>query len=134
MNRREFLRTSAVAAAGAALARTATAQGSGEIMTVLGPITQGQMGVTLPHEHVLVDFIGADQVDPSRYDQNEAFNVILPHLQAVQARGLQSFVEATPDYLARDVVLLRRLAQDPSILRTERQAKLRVEACPEARW
>ena len=30
------------------------------IMTVNGPESPGKMGITLEHEHILVDFIGAD--------------------------------------------------------------------------
>ena len=35
-------------------------QTSPEIMTVLGPIPASEIGTTLAHEHILVDFIGAD--------------------------------------------------------------------------
>ena len=38
------------------------------IQTVTGPLAPERLGLTLMHEHVLVDFIGADQVSPSRYD------------------------------------------------------------------
>ena len=31
------------------------------VMTVRGPIPPGEMGPTLPHEHVLVDFVGAKE-------------------------------------------------------------------------
>jgi len=30
------------------------------VMTVNGPELPGKMGITLEHEHILVDFIGAD--------------------------------------------------------------------------
>ena len=32
------------------------------IMTVSGPIQPANLGTVLPHEHVLVDFIGADKI------------------------------------------------------------------------
>lgn len=35
------------------------------VMTVNGPIAPEQMGATLPHEHVLVDFAGAEAVSPT---------------------------------------------------------------------
>ena len=75
--RREFLRKGgATAAAAIACAGWAKADLESEVMTVTGPIGADQLGVTLPHEHVLVDFVGADKVSPERYDQNEAFEVI----------------------------------------------------------
>jgi phosphotriesterase-related protein len=79
-------------------------------MTVSGPIAPEQMGTTLPHEHVLVDFAGAELVSPDRYDRAEVFETVLPHLQQVRALGLQTLVEATPAYLGRDPLLLQQLA------------------------
>jgi phosphotriesterase-related protein len=40
----------------------------GLIMTVNGPVSSGKMGVTLTHEHILVDFIGADSITDQRWD------------------------------------------------------------------
>ncbi len=81
-----------------------------EVMTVAGPIRPDQMGLTLTHEHVLVDFIGADKISPDRYDADDAFNRILPHLQRVKDLGCDTFVECTPSFLGKDVRLLQRLS------------------------
>jgi predicted metal-dependent phosphotriesterase family hydrolase len=62
------------------------------------------------HEHVLVDFIGAAQVSPSRYDADAVFTAVLPHLQQVRRLGCETLVECTPAYLGRDAKLLRRLS------------------------
>jgi phosphotriesterase-related protein len=51
------------------------------VQTVTGAVSSDSLGVTLMHEHVLVDFIGADKVSPNRYDGDEAFRAILPHLE-----------------------------------------------------
>lgn len=80
------------------------------VMTVNGPIAPEQMGTTLPHEHVLVDFAGAEVVSPDRYDRREALETVLPHLQRARTLGLRTLVEATPAYLGRDPLLLRQLA------------------------
>jgi phosphotriesterase-related protein len=79
-------------------------------MTVLGPIRPDEMGVTLTHEHVLVDFIGADKISRDRYQTDDAFAKILPHLKQVRELGGQTLLECTPAYLGRDPVLLQRLA------------------------
>jgi phosphotriesterase-related protein len=89
---------------------TSAAPATPSVMTVNGPIAPEEMGITLPHEHVLVDFAGAELVSPDRYDRAEVFETVLPHLQQVRALGLQTLVEATPDYLGRDPLLLRQLA------------------------
>lgn len=81
------------------------------IETVRGPIPAGRLGVTLMHEHVLVDFIGAEQVSPSRYDANDVFNKVLPHLQQAKRLGCETLVECTPAYLGRDPRLLERLSE-----------------------
>jgi phosphotriesterase-related protein len=82
-----------------------------QIMTVTGPIDPARLGVTLPHEHVLVDFVGADQASKDRYDADEAFRVALPHLERIRKLGCRSLVECTPAFLGRDPALLRRLSQ-----------------------
>ncbi len=89
---------------------TSEAPSGASVMTVNGPIAPEQMGTTLPHEHVLVDFIGAEAVSPDRYDRGEVFETVLPHLQQAHALGLQTLVEATPAYLGRDPLLLKQLA------------------------
>ena len=80
------------------------------IQTVSGAIAGDRLGLTLMHEHVLVDFIGADQVSTSRYQSDDAFRTILPHLERVKKHGCETLVECTPAYLGRDVALLKRLA------------------------
>lgn len=81
------------------------------IQTVRGPIDPSQLGMTLIHEHIMVDFIGADKVNKNRYDADEVFDVMLPYLKEIKALGVTGFGECTPMYLGRDVQLLGRLAE-----------------------
>lgn len=117
LSRREWLGAAlAVLAAGCASRRmrdrTSTAiERADRIETVTGPIAADRLGVTLMHEHVLVDFIGAAQVSPSRYDANAVFAAVLPHLQQVRRLGCDTLVECTPAYLGRDPRLLKRLSE-----------------------
>ena len=62
------------------------------------------------HEHVLVDFIGADQISPARYDANHAYTTVLPYIGQARALGCETLVECTPAYLGRDPELLKRLS------------------------
>jgi predicted metal-dependent phosphotriesterase family hydrolase len=87
----------------------------GQIMTVTGPIPAEQAGPTLPHEHILVDFVGADQVGPHRYDSDEVRKVALPHLVKLREAGGRTLFECTPAYLGRDPGLLRRLSLESSV-------------------
>lgn len=65
----------------------------------------------LTHEHILVDFIGAGQVSPSRYNADEVFAAAKPKLEEVKKYGCRRILECTPAYLGRDPRLLRRLEE-----------------------
>lgn len=69
------------------------------------------LGVTLIHEHVLVDFIGADKITPDRWKHEEVIKKVLPYLLEIKERGIQSLVECTPAYIGRDVLLLQKLSE-----------------------
>jgi phosphotriesterase-related protein len=116
MKRRTFLSTCATAIP---LARTASpappARDVGRILTVRGPLEPSDLGTTLVHEHVLVDFIGAERVSRNRYDADLVFETVLPHLVALGERGCRTLFEATPAYLGRDPLLLRRLSEESGL-------------------
>jgi predicted metal-dependent phosphotriesterase family hydrolase len=80
-------------------------------MTVRGPVDAEDLGTTLVHEHVLVDFVGAAEVGRHRYDADEAFGTVVPHLLDLKARGARTLVECTPAWLGRDPTLLVRLSE-----------------------
>ncbi len=103
MHRREFLGALAVAASMPAAER--------EVPTVTGPVPISKLGTTLMHEHVMVDFIGAGEVSPSRYNSDEVFKTALPKLKELADVGCRTLVECTPAYLGRDVTLLQRLSK-----------------------
>ena len=105
-------RTFVAGLAGLALARPIlAAPPRPRAVTVRGPVDASEMGVTLVHEHVLVDFVGAAEVGRHRYDADEAFRVVLPHLRALKERGATTLVECTPAWLGRDPRLLVRLSE-----------------------
>jgi phosphotriesterase-related protein len=64
----------------------------------------------LVHEHVLVDFIGADQIRPGRYDRGEVFRIARPKLQELTRLGCRRLLECTPNFLGRAPELLARLS------------------------
>ena len=117
MKRSEFIRTGALALGAGALplstwnACRPAEEATGKIMTVMGPAAPETLGFTLTHEHVLVDFIGADLISPDRYDPDEVAAVVLPYLRQARELGCQTLVECTPAYLGRDAALLRRLSR-----------------------
>jgi len=72
-------------------------------------------GSILVHEHVLVDFIGADKFSRDRYNLEDAFKVCRPYLEALKKHGCARLQECTPNYLGRDPRLLRRLTEATGI-------------------
>jgi len=124
MNRRDFMKRSAMATGvvtflpfGCAQmnAQTTRQTMTGKIMTASGAIDPDQMGFVLTHEHILVDFIGAAEVSKDRYDEDEAFEVILPYLQQAKKLGCQTFVECTPSFIGKDAALVKRLSEATGI-------------------
>jgi phosphotriesterase-related protein len=83
----------------------------GMVMTVNGPVSAADLGLTLVHEHILVDFIGAGQISSQRWQHDSVMRVALPFLRALQTQGGRTLVECTPAYLGRDPQLLKKLAQ-----------------------
>lgn len=115
MNRRDFMKTTTMVTGAMMVSpfgfADAEADMTGKIMTATGAIDPQKMGFVLTHEHILVDFIGADQVSKDRYGEDDAFEVILPYLQQAKELGCQTFVECTPSYIGKDAALVKRLSQ-----------------------
>jgi phosphotriesterase-related protein len=95
--------------------RATVPSGSAVVETVRGPLEVRDLGVTLVHEHVLVDWIGADRTSPDRYDRDEVVAVALPHLRRAREAGVRSFFDCTPAFLGRDVRVLERLASEADV-------------------
>ena len=67
--------------------------------------------IWLSHEHILVDFIGADSIQPSTWNHDDIMKNSLPYLEELKEFKVGYFVDATPNFLGRDVLLLEKLAQ-----------------------
>lgn len=85
------------------------------IMTVSGDLEEDEMGLTLIHEHFLVDFIGADKTGDHRWDKNEVVKKVLPFLLEAKRHGVMTILECTPAYLGRDPELLKMLSDTSGI-------------------
>ncbi len=113
--RRDFLCSLTVGLAAAAAYPAAPRPGDGSVQTVLGPVAVDALGITLIHEHVLVDFIGAAKAGKERYNPDEVFQTVLPHLKKIRESGCSSMAECTPAFLGRDPLLLRKLSEASQI-------------------
>ncbi len=70
-----------------------------------------EAGYILIHEHVLVDFGGADIAGYHRWDRDSVIMRVMPFLEEAKARGVKTILECTPAYLGRDPVLLSQLTE-----------------------
>lgn len=66
--------------------------------------------IWLSHEHILVDFIGADSIQPNSWNHDLVLQEMNPYLDSLKAFNVAYFVDATPNYLGRDVLLLEKIA------------------------
>ena len=87
------------------------AEGQTKLFTVTGEINVSEMGTTLVHEHVIVDWVGADSTGYHRWNKTEVVNRALPFLMEAKEKGIQTFFECTPAYLGRDPYILRELSE-----------------------
>ena len=81
------------------------------IQTVSGREFSDSGAIWLTHEHVLVDFIGADSISDDRWDRKKVIGEVLPYLEDLNSHDVVYFVDATPAYLGRDAGLLVELSE-----------------------
>jgi phosphotriesterase-related protein len=86
-----------------------------KIITIFGEIPASAIGKTLHHEHLLVDFIGADSTGYHRWNKDEVVEKVLPYLLKIKKLGYKTLVECTPAYLGRDPELLKMLSEKSGI-------------------
>src|SRR5919106_3992418 len=111
---------------------------AGHVQTVLGPVSPEALGVTLPHEHLLIDFtvmfaepVGASDKGRARAPVSlenlgwvrQHFNANLDNLRLLDEQvaqdeillfkqaGGRTVVDPTPHSLARDPLALARIAR-----------------------
>jgi phosphotriesterase-related protein len=81
------------------------------ILTVNGPVPVSELGITLSHEHVLVDFIGADSTGYQRWDRQKVIEKVVPYLNEIQEYNVSTLIECTPVYVGRDPWILKELSR-----------------------
>jgi len=89
----------------------AAAAGTPFIQTVRGPVPASDLGMTLAHEHVMCDFIGAAETRRSRWEVEAVVRRMQPVLAAARERGVRGFVDCTPAHIGRDPRVLQQLAK-----------------------
>ncbi len=83
---------------------------AGKVMTVTGAIDPTEMGVTLPHEHVMSTF-GAESVRYPYYDAEVLLESVLPYLEKIRGYGCRTLVDCTATHFGRHPELLRQISE-----------------------
>lgn len=86
-----------------------------KVITVTGEMPASKMGITLTHEHVLVDFATIDSISPNRYNKDSVILKVLPYFEELKRYNVTTFVDCTPEFLGRDPQLLAGLSQKTGI-------------------
>ncbi|HEY3390749.1 MAG TPA: phosphotriesterase [Prolixibacteraceae bacterium] len=86
-----------------------------KIITVTGEIPASQMGITLTHEHVLVDFAMIDSIGPNRYNKDSVITKVLPYFEELKPFNVKTFVDCTPEFMGKDPQLLAELSRKSGI-------------------
>ncbi len=86
-----------------------------KVITVTGEIPASKMGITLTHEHVLVDFAPIDSITPNRYNKDSVIMKVLPYLEELRPYKVSTFVDCTPEFLGKDPQLLAELSRKSGI-------------------
>lgn len=63
----------------------------------------------------MVDFIGAEQTNRTRWNSDQVIARMRPFLMAAKQSGVRGFVDCTPAYVGRDPRILKKLAQDTGL-------------------
>jgi phosphotriesterase-related protein len=83
-------------------------------LTVNGQV-KPESGIIFTHEHIVTDFRRSENNNQSEYDFKYALKTILPHLRLLKAKGVNTIFECTPNYIGRDVRLLKALSDSSGI-------------------
>ncbi|MCH2173500.1 phosphotriesterase-related protein [Myxococcota bacterium] len=85
---------------------------SGQIQTVLGGTTAGDLGRTLMHEHLVIGYPGweADTLRPG-LTRDEILAKGVDRIEEMKAEGITAMIDPCPNDLGRDVELMAEVAQ-----------------------
>ena len=85
------------------------------VNTVLGAVDSGDLGFTLPHEH-LIDSSAGIRVSYGELElRDRALDMALEDFRRAKAGGVDTVVEVSPMDLGRDVVMMREVSRETGV-------------------
>lgn len=81
------------------------------VQTVLGPVSVAELGMTLPHEHLVFGMTGweYDLAEPPTHGQQ--FDACRHQVEASFAAGVRTIVEVSPPEMGRNVPMMQEVAK-----------------------
>jgi phosphotriesterase-related protein len=89
--------------------------GMSEVQTVQGAVDEGELGLTLAHEHLRIRDEAVAAQWPGRYDEQLEYDAALLAVSGAKDCGVRTIVDATPMFSGRDVRFLKRVADETGV-------------------
>jgi predicted metal-dependent phosphotriesterase family hydrolase len=80
------------------------------VSTTAGKMDAGELGLVLPHEHVMICSPDVRQVWPESFDAAAAFERCVARLSAARRAGVDLLVDVTTIDFGRDAAFIERVA------------------------
>jgi len=84
---------------------------SKKVNTVCGPVSAGEIGTTLMHEHIQYGYVGWYAHTNMKNDRKKIFDVAMKAMEDIKACGVKTFVDATPADSGRDPLLYKEISE-----------------------
>lgn len=81
------------------------------VQSVLGPISVNDLGMTLMHEHVYVEFAGSGIDFTVAFDRADFIKDATKRLAALKEYGVTTFVDPCPMDIGRDISILKEVSE-----------------------
>jgi phosphotriesterase-related protein len=81
-----------------------------QLITTLGPKRVEEMGMILPHEHIVVDLRPGCPPESVHVDAAEVVRLMAPEIEKIKALGVTALVECTPVGVGRRVDLVKAVS------------------------
>ena len=87
-------------------------ENSSKIIAVRGELYASEIGVMLPHEHIM-SLCGGEmtQTANATYDREELFSAVIPYLKRIRKLGCRTIADCTTAYFGRAPELLREISE-----------------------
>jgi phosphotriesterase-related protein len=82
-----------------------------KLITTLGPKTETELGLILPHEHIFVDFRLPDHPEHGMAEVADVVALMAPEVEKAQALGVTAMVDCTPVGVGRRPDILKAVSE-----------------------